>query len=118
LIAGPVVAPILPRTLLPAAAGLGAVLGGLGLLGRTVGLGLGAALVLEIDVEAGGELVAAENLAGRTLRLDGAQQAELVFGVLQVVLGEHPVAGRVRVTGQLLVLLEHVLGVAADLDAL
>jgi hypothetical protein len=134
VVSGPVVAgslvpgPIIPRPVvsgavvagafLPAAAaGLSPLVGGLALFGA-VGLRLGAALVLEIYVEARGELVATEDLAGRTLRLDGAQQAEIVFGVLQVVLAEHPVAGGVRVAGQLLVFLEDVLGVAPHLDAL
>src|SRR5690606_11349055 len=94
---------------------------GLGRLGGFLRLcvsgGLGAALVLEIDVEAGGELIAAEDFAGRPLRLHGAQQSEVVLGVLQVVFGQHPVARRTRVTGQLLVFLEHVLGVAAHLHA-
>jgi hypothetical protein len=40
-----------------------------------------------------------------------------VFGVLEVVLTQHPVAGRVRITGQLLILLEDVLRVAAHLHA-
>jgi hypothetical protein len=68
-----------------------------------------AALVLEIDVVAAGELVTAHDLAHRPARLDGAQKAEIVLGVLQVVLAENPVAGGVRVTRQLLVLLEDVL---------
>jgi hypothetical protein len=41
-----------------------------------------------------------------------------MLGVLKIVLSEDPVAGRRGVTGKLLVLLEDVLGVAADLDAL
>ena len=80
------------------------------------GLRLGA-FVLEVDVVAGGELVAAEDLGRRPLRLEGAQQAEVMFGVLQVVLGQHPVAGGRRVPRQLLVLFENRLGVAADLHA-
>ena len=81
------------------------------------GLGLGA-FILEIDVEARGEVVAAEDFAGRAGGLHGAQQAEIVLGVLQVVLAEDAVAGRRGVPGELLVLLEDVLGVAADLGAL
>ncbi len=97
-----------------------AALAGLGLdLARLVGgFGLGlSAFVLEIDVVARGELIAAEDLGGRALRLQGAQEAEVVFRVLQVVLGENPVTGRAGVAGQLLVLLEDVLGVAPDLHA-
>jgi len=40
-----------------------------------------------------------------------------VFGVLEIVLRQDPVAGRRRVAGELLVLLENVLGVAPHLDA-
>jgi hypothetical protein len=72
-------------------------------------------LGLEVDVEAGGILVAAEDLRDRPVRLHGAKGAEVVFGVLQVVLREHPVAGRRRVAGELLVALEDGLGGAADL---
>lgn len=76
-----------------------------------------AALVLEIDVIAGGELVSAQNLGWRTVRLDGAKQAEIVLCVLEVVLAQNPVAGGVRVAGQLLVFFKHVLRVTANLDA-
>src|SRR5690606_12638304 len=69
------------------------------------------------DVEARRELVAAQDLARRALRLHGAQQAEIVLGVLQVVLGEDAVAGRAGVARQLLVLFEDVLRVAAHLHA-
>lgn len=55
--------------------------------------GLGA-FVLEIDVEAGGEVVAAQNLAGRTGGLHGPKQTEIVFGVLQIVFSQHPIASR------------------------
>src|SRR5207302_9328672 len=41
---------------------------------------------------------------------------EVVLRVLQIVLGEHPVAGGAGVARQLLVLLIDVLGGAADLD--
>lgn len=78
---------------------------------------LGAALVLEVDVEAAGIGIAAENLGGGLGRLHGAHGAEVVLGVLQVILGQHAVAGRGRVPGELLVLFENVLGVAAHLHA-
>ena len=104
-------------TVLAGLPGLGGVAGLGG--GRIGGFGLGlGAFVLEIDVEAGGEVVAAKNLAGRPGWLHGPKQAEIVFGVLQVVLTEHPVTGRRGVAGELLVLFEDVLGVAADLRAL
>lgn len=76
------------------------------------GLGLGA-FVFEIDVETGGEVVAAEDFTGRAGGLHGPKKAEIVFGVLQIVLAENPVAGGRRVPGQLLIFLENVLGVAA-----
>ena len=53
----------------------------------------------------------------RAQRLHGAHDAEIVLGVLQIVLGQHPVAGRLRVAGELLVLFVDVLGGAAHLDA-
>lgn len=87
-------------------------------LGFGGGGGLGPALVLEVDIHAGGELVAAQNLARRALRLHGAHDPEVMLCVLQIVLGQYAVAGRRGVAGKLLVLLEHVLGVAAHLDAI
>ena len=77
-----------------------------------------ARFVLEVDVITGGELVATDDLAGRAGGLQGAQQAEIVLRVLKVVLGEDPVPGGAGVTGQLLVLFEDVLGVAAHLHAI
>ena len=62
-------------------------------------------------------MVATEDFGGWPLRLKGAQQAEIMFGVLQIVLTQHPVAGGVRIPGELLVLLEDVLRVAAHLHA-
>jgi hypothetical protein len=85
-----------------------------GLIGG-LGLGLGA-LIFEVDVEAGGELVANQEFGGGPVRLHGAQQAEVVFGVLQIVLRQDAVAGCRRVARQLLVLFEDVLGGAAHLD--
>ena len=92
-----VTAPVVPRTLvlpavvarLPIGFGDSAAAGAFRRRRRFVsgfGLRLGA-FVLEVDVVAGGELIAAEDLGRRPLRLEGAQQAEVMFGVLQVVLG-------------------------------
>src|SRR5206468_2735922 len=89
-----------------------AVVAARAILGRR----LGAALVLEVDVVARGEGVTPHDLAGGLVGLHRADDAEVMLGVLQVVLAEDPVAGGRRVARQLLVLLEHVLGVAADLD--
>lgn len=95
--------------------GLRVLLGfGGGLVGG-LGLGLGA-FVLEIDIEAGGELIAAEEFRGGPVRLHGAQQAEVVFGVLQIVLGQNPVAAGRGVARELLVLFKDELGAAAHLD--
>ena len=121
VVAGPVVA---GSVVLPAGLGFrlrrsGRLATGGGLGGRFVGgLGLGlGALVLKVDVEAGGKVVAAKDVAGRALRLHGAQQAEVVLGVLKVVLRQDAVAGRARIPGELLVFLKNRLGVAADFDA-
>jgi hypothetical protein len=74
------------------------------------------ALILEVDVIAGDELVSADDLAQRSQRLHGAKNPEVVLGVLQVVLRQHPISGRSGVTRQLLVLFVDVLGSAADFD--
>ena len=89
-----------------------------GLLRGEEGGGLGPRLVLEIDVIALVGQFARGDLADRPLRLQGAQDAEIVFGVLEVVLGQNPVTRRTGVAGQLLVALVDGLGVAADLDVL
>ena len=84
-----------------------------------VGLALRlAALVFEVDVVARRKLVATQNLAGRPAGLNRPKQAEIVLGVLQIVLAEHSVAGRIRVARELLILLEDVLRIAAHLDPL
>ena len=120
LVAGPVVA-LLTVLLLRLTALRRLPLAGLPRLGRLASFGGGqigglglrlGAFVLEIDVEAGGKVVAAKNFAGRPGRLHGAQQAEIVFGVLEIVLSKNAVAGRRGVTGELLIFLEDVLGVA------
>ena len=49
------------------------------------------------------------------LRLCGGNDAVVVFGVLQVVLGDNAVAGALRVTSELRVFLGDVLGSATDL---
>src|SRR5690606_499391 len=65
---------------------------GLGLLGGEDGGGLGPGLVLEIDVEALAGQFALGDLGHRARGLQGAQDAEIVFGVLGVVLGQDAVA--------------------------
>jgi len=89
-----------------------------GLLGGEEGGGLGPGLVLEIDVIALVGQFARGDLRHRTLRLQGAQDAEIVFGVLHVVFGQHPVAAGGRIAAELLIALIDRLGVAADLDVL
>ena len=74
------------------------------------------AFVLEVDVIARDELIAPDDLGQRPLGLHGAHQPKIVLGVLQMVFGQHPVAGGVGVAGELLVFLIDVLGRAADLD--
>lgn len=113
IVAGPVALP--GRALSALGLGLRILLGfGGGLVGG-LRLGLGA-FVLEVDVEAGGELVAAEEFRRGSVRLHGAQQAEVVFGVLQIVLGQNPVAAGRGVACELLVLFKAELGATAHLD--
>lgn len=120
VVAGTIVAPTLTTgllLLLRLAFGFVAFRVGLaGSLGLSHGRRLGAALVLEVDLEAA-EVLAADDLGGGLGRLHGAHDAEIVLGVLQVALGKHPVARRRCVAGELLVLFENVLGVAAHLNA-
>ena len=86
------------------------------LLRRHEGCGLGAGFVFEIDVEALVRQFARGDVGEGALGLKRAQNPVIVFGVLLVVLGQHPVAAGRRVTGQLLIALINGLGVAADLD--
>ncbi len=94
VVAGAFVAPAFAARLLAlAVAAFGVVafrLSGRGVRGCG---GLGAALILEIDVESGGDAVAAQDIAGRAGGLHGPNHPEIVLGVLQVVLRQHPVAG-------------------------
>ena len=123
IVSGPIVSgPIIARsviTRLPLAArpllGVGRELAGLAIVCFWFALRL-TALVLEVDVVARRELVSAQDLAGRAARLNRPQQAEIVFGVLQIVLAQHTVSGRVRVARELLVFLENELRIAAHLD--
>ena len=96
----------------------GAAIAGFGVRLSRFGLRALDRFFLEVDVEAGIELVAADDLGGGPGGLHGPDQAEIMLGVLQEVLGQHPVAGGGGVAGQLLVTLEDRLGVAADLDPL
>jgi len=116
LVTGPFIPAIIARSLVPAPARFALGVAFARSLFNRLALRL-PAFVLEVDVEAGGELVAAKDLRRRPLRLDGAQQPEIMLGVLQVVLAQHPVAGGGGVARQLLVLLEDRLGVAAHLYA-
>ena len=83
---------------------------------RRLGLRL-SGLVLKIDIESGREVVASQDFAGRSGRLHGAQQAEVVLGVLQIVFAQHAITGSRGVPGELLILFEDGLRVAAHLDA-
>lgn len=96
----------------------GAAIAGFGVRLSRFGLRALDRFFLEVDVEAGIELVAADDLGGGPGGLHGPDQAEIMLGVLQEVLGQYPVAGGGGVAGQLLVALEDRLGVAADLDPL
>jgi len=49
------------------------------------------------------------------LRLGGRQNAEIVFGVLEIVLGHHRIAGRMGVSRQLHILFGNMGGIAAHL---
>ena len=80
--------------------------------------GLGPGLVLEVDVETLVGQFARRDLGHRPLRLQGPQDPEIVLGVLEIVLGQNPVARRGRVAGQLLIAFIDGLGVAPDLDVL
>ena len=75
-----------------------------------------AVLIFEIDIEARRNRITSENFSRRTVRLNRPQEPEIVLGMLQIVFGQNPVTRRRRVTGQLLVLFEDVLGMAANLD--
>ena len=91
---------------------------GLGLFSGDDGRGLGAGFVLEIDVEALSRQFALGDLGHGTRGLERAQDAEIVFGVLGVVLGQDPVAAGRGVARQLHIALIDGLRVAADLDVL
>ncbi|MEY4250213.1 MAG: hypothetical protein RJA87_1846 [Pseudomonadota bacterium] len=75
-----------------------------------------AVLIFEIDIEARRNRITSENFSRRTVRLNRPQEPEIVLGMLQIVFGQNPVTRRRRVTGQLLVLFEDVLRMAANLD--
>jgi hypothetical protein len=77
--------------------------------------GVRIGLFVHIDIEARGEHVTAGDVRSRSGGLKHPQDAEIVLGVLQIVLRQHPVASRGGVSGQLAVLVVHMLGVAADL---
>jgi hypothetical protein len=113
--------PFLARALIAIAAIVGRPLvAALGLALNSFSVGLGGlrltAFILEIYVIAGDELVAADDVGQRALRLHGPHHPEIVLGVLQVVFGRDPIAGRVGVAGQLLIFLIDVLSGPADLD--
>ena len=114
---GPVVVPPAVLSLRSLAAGL------TGVLRRGFGFGLvfhrfAAALVFEVDVVAGYELVATDDVGQGPQRLHGAKQAEVMLGMLLMIFRQHPVAGGGGVSRQLLVFLIDVLRRAADFDAL
>ena len=83
--------------------------------GFSAAVALAVIFFIDVDVKARGEHVAPGDFGRRTGRLQNAQNAEIVLGMLQVVFRQHPVAGRSGVAGQLTVLVIDVLGVTADL---
>ena len=98
------------------------LVGALGIALRAIlGVGLGGfgltAFVFEIDVIAGDELVPANDVGQRALRLHRAHDSKIVFGMLQVVFSQDPVTGGVGVARQLLVFFINMLGSAPHLDA-
>jgi hypothetical protein len=103
--------PVVALLPLAVAAGLG-----LAVSFRLDGLVAVLALVLKVDVVARDELVATHDLRHGALGLHGAQDPEVMLGVLQIVLRQHPIPRRASITRQLRVLLEDMLGRAADLD--
>jgi hypothetical protein len=72
--------------------------------------------VFEIDIKPGRNRITAQNFCRRAMRLNRPQDPEIVFSVLQIILCQHPIAGRRGVAGQLLVLFEDVLSMATNLD--
>ena len=93
---------------------------GVALLARllvAVGTAIGTGLILRLTTLR--MRTSTVRLRWRLLRLVvslvGHDQPIIVFGVLEVVLGHHAVSRRVRVAGQLKVLLVDVVGVAPDL---
>jgi hypothetical protein len=74
------------------------------------------AVVFAVVAIAADGLVAARLLVLAELLLGGRDQAEIVLGVLVVVLGRNGVAGGARVARELQIFLSYVRGGAADLD--
>jgi hypothetical protein len=108
---------IFPRSLVPGPVAPSAPVTGFGLGFERLDLKALARLVLEIDVKAGVELVAPDDLGGRPIGLHGPDQAEIVLCVLQKVLGQDAVTGGTCVPRELLVLFVDDLGASANLDA-
>gem|GEM_PF-3051120 len=76
----------------------------------------GATLVLKVDIKTGHELIAPDDLGKGPVWLHRPHHAEIVLGVLQVVLGQYAVARSLGVARQLLILLIDRLRRAAHLD--
>jgi hypothetical protein len=72
---------------------------------------------LEVDVKAAGRL-AANEIGHRPGRLHGPKHPEIVLSVLQMILGQNPIAALGGVASQLLIFLEDALGRATNLDPL
>ena len=57
----------------------------------------GPQILLEVEIVAGSELIPADDLGERALRLNGSEETKIMFGVLQIVFGQNSVARRLGV---------------------
>jgi len=104
---------ILPLVLTLVLSGLGPIGGFTTVLNLAL---LFTVFVFKIDVKARRNRITAQNFCRGPMRLNRPQDPEIVFSVLQIIFGQHPIARRGGVAGQLLVLFEDVLSMAPNLD--
>ena len=71
----------------------------------------------KIDV-IGCDLIATDDLGHRTIGLNGTNNPEVMFRMLQIILGQNAITGRRGVACELLIFLKNGLGWAAHFDVL